>query len=881
MRLHNNALSSVPEQAFKDLVNLRRLDLSHNDLTAVPAAIRALPALQDLDLRFNDIEVVAGDGFRNLLKLRDLNIGRNAIKILPNGVFSDLRNLRYLRLYGNQLRDVRKEVLQGPSDLLQVDLRFNPLGAIPEDVFSNIPNVLQVYLDGTQLRTLPPRVFAGLTKLGWLSLGGNRIEDISNVVFPGNAIGSFNLRDNLLQELPAGVFDNFTSPICGARNLDLDLSGNPGAPFPLTLELDRVNGGRGTSGPASVVVRVREGASWPITARVVATGGSTFSEEVTVLNGEVESEPFEVAGDDVTLLGFAERPRVPGSYQGVRIALGDDLRLFALNDRELGLGSGPLSIDLDEALGKEGTSYTYAAQSSDPGVAAVSVADGSLRVDPRAGGTVTVTVTATDADGTETVRSFDVRVVSRSMAVSYMPPAMDDRRQGFVRVINHSGEPGEVRIEAVDDDGRAYGPVTLSVGANGTHHFNSEDLERGNANKGLSGGVGTGQGGWRLGLDSDLDIEVLSYIRTADGFLTAMHDVAPKEDGVHRVATFNPGSNVDQVSVLRLINPGDAAATVTIRGIDGDGMTPGNDVAVTVPAGAARSLSAADLEAGTGVTGALGDGVGKWQLLVSSDSPIRVMSLLESPGGHVTNLSTVPVADGDRWSVPLFPSASDALGRQGFVRVINHGEARAQVTISAFDRSDRDYEPLTLTVGAGRTVHFNSDDLELGNEAKGLSGSTGAGAGSWRLDLTGGPDIEVLSYIRTGDEFLTSMHEVVAGVANRGRLVTFNPGRNVEQVSRLRLINAGADAAKVTMRAVDDRGRPAVESVRVSVPARSVRSYTAAELESGAPGLEGALGAGAGKWRLTVESDRPITVMSLLESPTGHLTNLSTAPEGT
>ena len=59
---------------------------------------------------------------------------------------------------------------------------------------------------------------------------------------------------------------------------------------------------------------------------------------------------------------------------------------------------------------------------------------------------------------------------------------------------------------------------------------------------------------------------------------------------------------------------------------------------------------------------------------------------------------------------------------------------------------------------------------------------------------------------------------------------------------------------------------------------------TARELESEAArgealrDLGGALGDGAGKWRLSVTSDRPIAVMSLLASPTGHLTNLSTAP---
>ena len=33
-----------------------------------------------------------------------------------------------------------------------------------------------------------------------------------------------------------------------------------------------------------------------------------------------------------------------------------------------------------------------------------------------------------------------------------------------------------------------------------------------------------------------------------------------------------------------------------------------------------------------------------------------------------------------------------------------------------------------------------------------------------------------------------------------------------------------------------------------------------------------------GKWQLTIESDSPVAAMSLLRSPTGHLTNLSTAP---
>ena len=39
-----------------------------------------------------------------------------------------------------------------------------------------------------------------------------------------------------------------------------------------------------------------------------------------------------------------------------------------------------------------------------------------------------------------------------------------------------------------------------------------------------------------------------------------MHDTAPRLGGRHRVAMFNPGSNVRQVSWLRLVNPGDEPA---------------------------------------------------------------------------------------------------------------------------------------------------------------------------------------------------------------------------------------------------------------------------------------------------------------------------------
>ena len=460
--------------------------------------------------------------------------------------------------------------------------------------------------------------------------------------------------------------------------------------------------------------------------------------------------------------------------------------------------------------------------------------------------------------------------------VPLFPAASDTVRQGFVRVINHGEESGEVSIEAIDDDGNVH-EMALSIDAGETVHFNSDDLEDVNANKGLSGTIASGVGDWRLNLASDLDIEVLAYIRTRDGFLTAMHDLVPESDDGHRVATFNPGRNTNQVSHLRLINPSATEATVTVYGIDDSGVRFPEEgmpaVQITVPPRAARTYSAMELENGgaEGLTGKIGSGSGKWQLLVTSDAGIHAMSLLRSPTGHLTNLSTSPQDDGDTHAVAMFPP-NMASGPQGFVRVINRGDEAGEVSINAFDDDGKAYETLTLAIEAQQTRHFNSKDLEEGSESKGLVG-TGAGQGDWRLELTSDLDIEVLAYVRTADGFLTAMHDTAPAADNRHRVAVFNPGSNTNQLSWLRLVNPGDEAASVDVTGIDDMGEYSNYLVQVDIPAKGGRSLDAAELE------DLGLGDGRGKWQLIVESEQSIIAMSLLATPTGHLTNLSTAPE--
>ena len=514
------------------------------------------------------------------------------------------------------------------------------------------------------------------------------------------------------------------------------------------------------------------------------------------------------------------------------------------------------------------------------------------------------------------VRGFGSAQGAYKLRVAHAPDApsiplflaASPNRQGFARLVNRSDRAGTVDVYAVDDAGSRFGPVTLSFAPGQTRHFNSDDLQDGNANKGISAGIGEGVGDWRLQLETDLDVNALGFVRTGRGFLTNMHDlvapaVAPAREFGTRfvVPIFNPGSNRNQVSRLRLVNPGDEDVAVTVAAFDDRGSeAPGGEVRLELAAGAARTLSAEELEEGSeGLLGTLGDGAGKWMLTIGASHPIRVMNLLESPGedadtsedaGNLTNLSSAGIGTGARrcspaiCEVPLFMAADDPV-RQGFVRIGNYSARAGTVSVLAIDDAGERFGPITISLTAGQVVHFNSNDLENGNADKGLSAGVGNGQGHWRLEVETDLDLlGPLAYVRTTDGFLTSMHDVVRPRGDqslRHVVPIFNPASNANQVSQLRLINPTDSPAQVVVSAIDDAGNPAPEGdVMFVLPPGHAKLITASDLENGQSDLTGRLGDGAGKWRLLVTADRPVRVLNLLQSRTGNLTNLSSSPQG-
>ena len=259
----------------------------------------------------------------------------------------------------------------------------------------------------------------------------------------------------------------------------------------------------------------------------------------------------------------------------------------------------------------------------------------------------------------------------------FVAPGPGGDPQGVLRLANDADAAATVTIRAIDDAGAATGPATLTLNALAAVELSATELQSGNAAKGLPTGLGALAGEVRLAIDSDMPVTPSAYVRGADGTLTAMNstvlgavgigqaDGAGQDAGAGRSATggrdahrygialFHPASHAAQPSRLRLINPSDAAAQVTIEARDDAGSpAPGGAVRLTLPANGARTLTSQELEAGdsggdAALTGQLGAGVGNWRLSVSSDRSIEVLHVTVGAASDWRNLSTTAV---DGWA---------------------------------------------------------------------------------------------------------------------------------------------------------------------------------------------------------------------------------------
>ncbi|CAK7313627.1 Extracellular matrix protein 2 [Vulpes lagopus] len=241
---------------------LATLYLAENEIAKIPAhAFRGLPNLQWLDLSKNklDAQGLHPDAFKNLTQLKRLNLDGNSLAAVPALPAS----LQELKLNDNVLQGLQHSSFRGLSRLLTLEVEGNQLhdGNISPLAFQPLHSLLYLRLDRNHLRTIPPGLPASLREL---HLGTNVIEEVTEgMLNHSHSLSVLVLSNNQLQEdrLAPRAWTDLPP---GVRKLEvLDLSHNRLARVPsflprglrrLTLHHNRIE-----RIPAYVFAHVRPG----------------------------------------------------------------------------------------------------------------------------------------------------------------------------------------------------------------------------------------------------------------------------------------------------------------------------------------------------------------------------------------------------------------------------------------------------------------------------------------------------------------------------------------------------------------------------------------------------------------------------------------------
>ena len=231
--------------------------------------------------------------------------------------------------------------------------------------------------------------------------------------------------------------------------------------------------------------------------------------------------------------------------------------------------------------------------------------------------------------------------------VLYFPASDGTTSEGYLHIINHSDEEGELSITAIDDFGNRLEAIVLTLKAEEALDFSASEIEPAEKNDDTNDSTERRRN-WRLEISSELPIEVLSFMRDANGAMTPIHEGVPLIAHRHRIPVFYVGDPNSSNSVLRVVNQKDESVIVEISATDKTKRKA--KASVRIPGAHTLHIQGADLREGetpqswpeeSELVGAIDLDEGMWQVdvEVASNQSIAVVHLLKSKNDQQVDLS--------------------------------------------------------------------------------------------------------------------------------------------------------------------------------------------------------------------------------------------------
>ncbi|XP_064140451.1 leucine-rich repeat serine/threonine-protein kinase 2 isoform X2 [Loxodonta africana] len=257
LELHQNALSSFPQQLCETLKCLTHLDLHSNKFTAFPSYLLKMNCIANLDVSRNDIgpSIILDPAVR-CPTLRQFNLSYNQLSSVPenlavvvekleqfilegnriSGICSplSLKELKILNLSKNHISSLSENFLEAcpkvesfnarinflaampflPSSITSLKLSQNKFTCIPEAIL-NLPHLRSLDMSSNNIQYLPGPAHWKSLNLRELLFNSNQISilDLSEKAHAWSRVEKLHLSRNQLKEIPPeiGCLENLTS----------------------------------------------------------------------------------------------------------------------------------------------------------------------------------------------------------------------------------------------------------------------------------------------------------------------------------------------------------------------------------------------------------------------------------------------------------------------------------------------------------------------------------------------------------------------------------------------------------------------------------------------------------------------------------------------
>ncbi|XP_066580421.1 keratocan [Amia ocellicauda] len=201
--LQNNLIDVVSEKSFKNVTQLKWINLNKNKITNNGIEKNVFQEMTSLLYLYIEDNLL--DEVPSLLpkRLEQLRLSRNRISKIPPGVFDGMENLAMLDLQNNKLEDsaITENTFKGTKNLVQINLSKNNLKKMPAGLPST---TLQLFLDSNSIEKIPDNYFKETPKVSFLRLNYNKLADgsLPKNIFNISTILDLQLSHNQLTQVP-------------------------------------------------------------------------------------------------------------------------------------------------------------------------------------------------------------------------------------------------------------------------------------------------------------------------------------------------------------------------------------------------------------------------------------------------------------------------------------------------------------------------------------------------------------------------------------------------------------------------------------------------------------------------------------------------------